>query len=249
MSDRILSLIYIFFIAFTSTVFFVISLMIYLVSFLFDKRLVFLHLFASFWASLYVWCMPAWSVTIKGREKLDWKKSCLLVSNHQSQLDILVAYGLFYPFKWVSKAEVFNIPLIGWNMCLNRYIQLKRGDRDSVRSMMRECEKALKQGCSIFFFPEGTRTRTGEMGVFKTGAFVLAKKMKRPIIPIAINGTMNALPKNTLIIHGKHNIALTVLDEIPFAEFQSLDPGDIAALVREKIALHVTRHQQIAGEK
>ncbi len=245
MIDRIFSYSYIVFIALTSLGFFVIALMIYLVTFLFDRRLALLHLFSSFWASCYIWCMPSWSVTIRGRENLDWEKSYILVSNHQSQLDILVAYGLFYPFKWVSKAEVFNLPVIGWNMRLNGYIQLKRGNKDSVRTMMRTCERHLAQGCSIFFFPEGTRSRTGEIGVFKPGAFILAKKMKCSIIPIAINGTINVLPKNTLVFHGRHQMDLTVLDEIPFHEFQALEPEKIAQMVREKISLHVVAHQVI----
>ena len=242
MVDRIVSYLYIAFIALTSLLFFSIALVIYLVTFFFDTRLALLNLFSSFWASCYIWFMPAWSATIRGREKLDWKKNYVFVSNHQSQLDILLAYGLFYPFKWVSKAEVFKLPVIGWNMRLNGYIKLKRGDKNSVRAMMKTCEEKLRQGCSIFFFPEGTRSRTGEIGVFKPGAFILAKKMKCSIIPIAINDTIKVLPKKTLVFHGRHQMSLTVLDEIPFAAFKSLEPDQIAVMVREKIAAQVTAH-------
>jgi 1-acyl-sn-glycerol-3-phosphate acyltransferase len=118
-------------------------------------------MFTSFWACLYLWIVPAWSVTTAGRHKIRRGATYIVVSNHQSQLDILVAFHLFFPFKWVSKAEVFNLPFIGWNMVLNRYIRLKRGDKESIRQMMAACEKALARGCSVFFFPEGTRSRTG----------------------------------------------------------------------------------------
>jgi len=100
----------------------------------------------------------------------------MIVSNHQSQLDTLVAFGLFFPFKWISKAEVFRLPFIGWNMTLNRYIKLKRGDRKSIQKMMTECEKMISKGNSLYFFPEGTRSKTGIIKPFKPGAFILAKR-------------------------------------------------------------------------
>ncbi|MCK5350228.1 MAG: 1-acyl-sn-glycerol-3-phosphate acyltransferase, partial [Desulfobacula sp.] len=175
---------YIAFVGLSSAFLFIIACLIRLLTHFFDKRLIILNLFTSFWASLYIWCMPIWSVKITGRQKMDMKKSYVIVSNHQSQLDILVAFSLFLPFKWVSKSEIFRIPLIGWNMVLNRYIKLKRGDKKSIKKMMDECEKMISEGNSIYFFPEGTRSKNGIIKPFKTGAFILAKKMKIPILPI-----------------------------------------------------------------
>ena len=132
-------------------------------------------MFSAFWGSVYTWVMPPWSVKIVGREKLDMKKNYLFVSNHQSQMDILVLYRLLFPYRWVSKDSVFKLPFIGWNMALNNGdIKLKRGNKDSVRAMMASCEQLLKSNVSIFFFPEGTRSKTGILGPFKTGAFTLA---------------------------------------------------------------------------
>ena len=67
-----------------------------------------------------------------------------MVANHLSLLDILVLFRLFRHFKWVSKIENFRIPCIGWNMSLNRYIKLRRGDRESIVQMMEACEKTLR---------------------------------------------------------------------------------------------------------
>ena len=125
--NTIFSYLYIAFVGISSGIFFVAAAFIRLVTHLFDRRLVVLNLFTSFWASLYIWCMPIWSVKIFGREKMDMSKNYVIVSNHQSQLDILVAYRLFFPFRWVSKAEVFMLPFIGWNMFLNGHVRLKGG--------------------------------------------------------------------------------------------------------------------------
>ena len=205
----------------------------------FDRRLVALHMFTSFWACLYLWIMPPWSVTAAGREKIRSGAQYIVVSNHQSQLDILVAFRLFFPFKWVSKAEVFRLPFIGWNMVLNNYIRLKRGDKESIRQMMAACEKALLRGCSVFFFPEGTRSRTGQLKPFKPGAFILAHRMKLPILAVVINGTKNALPKHSINFHGRHDIRVEVLEEIPYEQFAPLSVEETAAMVRQKIARRV----------
>lgn len=206
---------------------------------LFDRRLVVLHMFTSFWACLYLWAMPAWSVRAAGRDKIRPQTSYIVVSNHQSQLDILVAFRLFFPFKWVSKAEVFRLPFIGWNMVLNGYIRLKRGDKESIRQMMRACQRALAKGCSVFFFPEGTRSRTGQLKPFKPGAFILAQQMQRPILAVAINGTRHALPKYSLNFHGRHSIRVEVLEEIPYEAFAHLSVEETADMVRQIIARRV----------
>ena len=166
----------------------------------------------------------------------------MIVSNHQSQLDILVAFGLFFPFKWVSKAEIFRVPFVGWNMTLNQYIKLKRGDKNSISRMMDECEKMLKKGCSLYFFPEGTRSKTGVIKPFKHGAFILAKKMKVPILMIAINGTKNALPKHSMGFHGSHDIRLEILGEIAYEDFSDLSVEELAETVRQQIGAHVDDH-------
>ena len=99
-------------------------------------------------------------------------------------LDILVVYGLFRPFKWVSKAELFRVPVVGWNMWLNDYVPVLRGDRESIREMMDRCRAHLARGAPVMIFPEGTRSRDGRLGSFKDGAFRLAIEAGCPVIPI-----------------------------------------------------------------
>jgi 1-acyl-sn-glycerol-3-phosphate acyltransferase len=196
-------------------------------------------MFTSFWACLYLWAMPAWTVAAHGREKIRRDATYVVVSNHQSGLDILVAFRLFFHFKWVSKAEMFRVPFIGWNMMLNRYIRIKRDSKESREQVLTACEKALSRGSSVFFFPEGTRSKTGQLKPFKPGAFILAHRMRLPILAIAINGTRHALPKASLNFHGHHPIRISVLQEIPYESFAHLDVEKTAEMVRALIAEHV----------
>jgi 1-acyl-sn-glycerol-3-phosphate acyltransferase len=239
MSNRLIAAFVLLFIAVTSLFFFAIALCIWILTRWWDRRLVALHQFTSFWACFYLWTMPAWRIRIRGRERIRKDRVYVIVSNHQSQLDILLAFRLFFPFKWVSKIEVFRLPLIGWNMYLNRYIPLKRGDKESIAHMLDRCEAALAEGSSIYMFPEGTRSTRTELRPFKPGAFLLAHKMKRPLLAVAINGTRKALPKYSLNFHGRQELAIEVLGEIPYSEFKDLSVDETAAMVRERIAAHV----------
>jgi 1-acyl-sn-glycerol-3-phosphate acyltransferase len=202
----------------------------------FDRRKVVLHRFTCLWASLYSWLNPAWPVKIYGRERIDENEACIFVANHLSLLDILVLFRLFKHFKWVSKIENFRIPMIGWNMSLNGYIQLRRGDRSSVVQMMRECEQALAEGSSIMMFPEGTRSPTGRMRSFKPGAFELALKTQSPIQPVVIQGTSHALPKRGFILRGRHPISISVLERLSVEQIGGMEAEELTAHVRSLIA-------------
>ncbi|HOD13946.1 MAG TPA: lysophospholipid acyltransferase family protein [Spirochaetota bacterium] len=233
MFNRIISIAFLTFVAITSIPFYLIAALIRLVTYPFDRKLRLLHLFTCFWASLYTWIMPSWRIKVEGREKVRKGATYMIVSNHQSQLDILVAFRLFFHYKWVSKIEIFKVPLIGWNMRLNRYVKLKRGDKESIDHMMKDCEERLSEGSSVFFFPEGTRSADGVIKSFKMGAFLLAHKMKVPLLPIVVSGTNKALPKYSMNFHGKQKILIKVFDEIPYDSFKDMSVEDTAEMVRQ----------------
>jgi 1-acyl-sn-glycerol-3-phosphate acyltransferase len=159
-----------------------------------------------------------------------------MVANHQSLLDILVLFRIFAHFKWVSKIENFRIPVIGWNMALNRYIELVRGNKTSILRMLEACRQTLASGSSIMIFPEGTRSPDGRLRSFKPGAFELAKSTGRPILPILVEGTAEALPKRGFVLQGRHEIRVSVLDEIPAASFADESAEELATRVRELFA-------------
>ncbi|MCZ6569653.1 MAG: lysophospholipid acyltransferase family protein [Deltaproteobacteria bacterium] len=236
MLRRILSAGFWAFLLMSSVVLFPVAFLIWLVTVPFDRRLVLLHRFTCFWASLYTWLNPAWPVRIEGRDRIRPRATYVIVANHQSFLDILVLFRLFTHFKWVSKRENFWVPLIGWNMSLNRYIRLARGKAVSVRHMMNACEKTLATGSSVMMFPEGTRSPDGQLRAFKRGAFQLAKRTQRPILPIVITGTADALPKRGFVLRGRHRIQIQVLDEIAYEKFAQLPVETLTQDVHELIA-------------
>lgn len=235
MLNRLVSALFLIFVSLTSIPLFFIALLLRLFTYPFDRRLRLLHLFTCFWASIYTWLMPPWRIRIEGREHVRKNATYMVVSNHQSQLDILVAFRLFFHYKWVSKIEMFRVPLIGWNMTLNRYIRLKRGDRESVEQMLKACAVHLDEGSSIFMFPEGTRSPDGEVRAFKPGAFQLALEKKVPILPIVISGTNKALPKYSMNFTGVQKIYIKIFEEIPYAAFEKLSVDETAEMTRQFI--------------
>ena len=236
MTRRALSTLVWVFVTVSSIVLYPIAVTIWVLTVWFDRRLVVLHRFTCFWASLYTWFNPAWPVTVEGREKIRADTTYVMVANHLSLLDILVLFRLFRHFKWVSKIENFKVPFIGWNMSMNRYIKLRRGDRESVIEMMAECEKTIEGGNSIMMFPEGTRSPTGEMRPFKPGAFELAKKTATAVLPIVISGTADARPKRGCVLQGRHPVRSRVLDPIPPERFADMTVEQLTTHVREWIA-------------
>jgi 1-acyl-sn-glycerol-3-phosphate acyltransferase len=233
---RLYSLLFWSFIAASSIVLYPIALLVWALTAPFDRRRWLLHRFTCTWASLYTWLNPAWPLRIEGRPKIRPDETYVMVANHLSLLDILVLFRLFTHFKWVSKIENFRVPLIGWNMSLNGYIKLRRGDRASAGRMMRDSERALAEGSSIMMFPEGTRSPTGDLRDFKPGAFELALRARRPILPIVIEGTTHALPKRGFVLQGRHPLRVTVLDPLPFESFRDQGVAELSASVRALIA-------------
>jgi len=237
MLRRLGSVVFWLFLVASSFALFPLAVVIWLVTLPFDRRRYVLHRFTCFWGSLYTWLNPAWPVEIEGLENFDESTPSVLVANHLSLLDILVLFRLFKHFKWVSKIENFRVPLIGWNMRMNGYIELRRGERASVLQMFRACEEALRAGSSVMIFPEGTRSPTGRMRAFKSGAFELALRTRAPIVPIALHGTADALPKRGFLLQGRHRIEVRVLEPMPFESFASLDAEALTQRVRDRIAV------------
>lgn len=233
------SLVFWSFMVLSSLLLFPIAVAIWVATVWVDRKLVVLHWFTCFWASLYTWLNPVWRVHIEGREKIQPGAAYVMVANHQSLLDILVLFRLFEHFKWVSKAENFRVPCIGWNMSLNRYIKLRRGDKDSIAQMMDACARTLAQGSSVMMFPEGTRSPDGRLRAFKHGAFTLAQRARRPLLPIVVQGTANALPKRGFVLQGRHEIRVRILDEIPYRCFATRAVETVTEEVRDRIAVEL----------
>lgn len=231
---RVLSYAYWALIAVTCPLFFAGAVLIWLLTLPFDRRKVLLHQYSCAWAVFFIVINPLWKVRVTGREHLYWRGPAVLAANHASLIDILVLFQLFRPFKWVSKAENFKLPFIGWNMHLNGYVPLVRGDKASIIEMLGRCSELLEKGSPVLFFPEGTRSQDGTLRPFKDGAFKLAADHDVPLIPIAVHGTGSALPKHGMVLQEHVDAWVQILEPMDPADYASVDALRDAA--RERIA-------------
>ncbi len=164
----------------------------------FDPTRRFAHSLGSLWAHSLVKFNLFWDFRVEGVHYLKKDQSYVLVANHASLTDILCLFLLNHHFKWLAKKSLFQIPFFGWAMRVMRYIPLERGQYGSIRQSYGEALEWLRKNVSVVIFPEGTRSRTGEMGHFKAGAFRLALESGRPIVPIVLTGTQEVLSKGNV---------------------------------------------------
>ena len=138
-------------------------------------------------------------VKLIGLEKLNPQQSYVIVCNHQSIYDVFVVYGwLPMIFKWLMKAELRKIPLVGKACADAGHIFIDRSNAVTAKHSIEQAEKQLKNGNSVVIFPEGTRTHNGEMCKFKRGAFLIATDLHLPILPLTLRGCYERLPRNTV---------------------------------------------------
>lgn len=221
---------------------FAIDFIIWLLTFWWDKRTWILHRYSIFWALIFIWGNPLWKIDIRGQKNINRKKTYVIISNHQSALDIVILYRLYAHFKWIAKRELFKVPFIGWNLILNRHVAIDRNSASSAVLMMQKAITHIRQGSSILIFPEGTRSEDGAIRRFKDGAFVIAKKAEVAILPVILNGTLEAVPKNGMI-GGKQTFDIRVLPEIPYESFKDKSTAEIA---KEMHQLLTEEHKKIA---
>ena len=152
----------------------------------------------TIWARLNGYLTPI-RVKVTGRENIDQTQSYVIVANHQSQYDIFVLYGwLGIDFKWVMKQELRKVPGIGIGCEKVGHIFIDRSNHEKALASLRAAKEKIVNGTSVIFFPEGTRSRDGSLGVFKKGAFKMAVDLRLPILPITIVGTRDILPTDSV---------------------------------------------------
>ena len=132
---------------------------------------------------------PLWRFRVTGTMPANPRRPYVVVSNHESFVDILLISHLPWEMKWLSKVEILRIPVLGWNMVLAGDVPVERGTRRSAVQAMRQCASILKRRISVIIFPEGTRSTTREMLPFKDGAFRLAISAGVPVLPLVVRGT------------------------------------------------------------
>ncbi|MCJ7449819.1 MAG: 1-acyl-sn-glycerol-3-phosphate acyltransferase [Bacteroidales bacterium] len=209
-------------------VFLPITFIIWLLVLPFDRNRSVVHWIQIYLSIIISYLIPIWKIKIEGRNKAIHGTTYVIISNHQSILDILLINCLRLRFKWISKIENNKVPVLGWYLKMADYITVDRGDKESKEMMLLESYKCLQKGISLMIFPEGTRSVDRQIGFFKRGAFQLAISADKPILPVLIDGTGGILPKHGLIIGGWHKIIIRVLDPVTPGSFGTNDPDKLA---------------------
>jgi 1-acyl-sn-glycerol-3-phosphate acyltransferase len=214
-------------------VFFPITFLVWLAVLPFDRNRSVTHWMLIYQTVIVSHIIPIWNIKVEGRGKAKAGSTYIIISNHQSLLDILLINCLRYRFKWISKIENTRLPVLGWYLKMADYITVDRGNEESKEKMLAEAFSCLKKGISIMLFPEGTRSADREIGFFRRGAFQLAITSGVPILPVLMDGTGGILPKHGLIFGGFHKITLRVLDPVEPEKFGTDNYDELATKIRE----------------
>ncbi len=175
---------------------------------------------------------------VEGKQHLQRGRSYVFVANHASNIDIPVNFLVAdpVPIRYLAKKELFEVPVLGWVM---RAVRIVRTDRQAGRlahqEINRQLDEIIPMGLSLMIYPEGTRSRSGELGAFKRGAFRIAIDNGMDVVPVSISGTRMIFPPGSKLIYGGHAKAI-VHPPIPVAGLERADIGRVMEESREAIA-------------
>lgn len=147
------------------------------------------------WARCVLWLLLL-PVKVVGREHLEKQQSYVFIANHQGAFDIFLIYGyLNRQFKWMMKQSLRKLPVVGFACEKSHQIFVDKRGPKAIKKSYDAARATLKDGTSVTVFPEGARTFTGHMGVFRRGAFALADELQLPVVPLTINGSFDIMPR------------------------------------------------------
>lgn len=220
---------------FCFTLFLIIITLLFILSYPFDKyrKIPNKALKGLGWFSLKP--IPTWSIEIKGADAAKIQRPTLIVSNHQSFLDLPLLYLLPWQMKWVAKKSMVKIPILGWMIAMTGHLLI---DRQSLRSYQKldALVDPVRHGIPALVFPEGTRTRTGDVLPFKKGAFTLAQKYNFRVLPIVHSGGYEAMPRGSWKFNFNKRFVISVLDPVAPSKHETAE------------ALKKEIHRQITAE-
>jgi 1-acyl-sn-glycerol-3-phosphate acyltransferase len=189
---------------------------------------------------------PFWAFRLAGVETIDPKSPKVFVANHTSFTDVFLLARLPWEMKWLSKKSIFRIPLLGWQMWAAGDVPIVRGDKESARQAMEEMRRRLDGGVSVILFPEGTRSTDGSLSEFRAGAFRLAIEAGVDVVPLAITGAAESLPKHSLVFRPS-TATLLVLSPISTSGLRAADAPRLAERARHEIGLALEADGRRAG--
>jgi 1-acyl-sn-glycerol-3-phosphate acyltransferase len=191
----------------------------------------------------------AWKIHTSGTMPADPRNPYVIVANHQSFADIPILCVLRWEMKWIAKKELFSIPVAGWMMRMSGDIEVDRAQARSGALALIKAQRVLEQKCPVMIFPEGTRTVDGRVRNFTDGAFHLAVKTKTPILPVAIDGTMNCIPKHGWKFGEPSDIGISVLTPVETASLTLEDVPALRETVRNRIMEAIAARRSVPVEQ
>lgn len=230
-----LSGIYYLLLALLCIVFMLLSAVALVVCYPFDKGRRTVHELSRILVRIFFGIPPFWRQRRIGMEYVDRRKNYVIVLNHNAMVDIPTLYYVPLNFRWVSKREVFAIPFFGQFLMLHGDICIDRGRAaEALDQLVREGRKWIARGASVAIFPEGTRSKDGEIHRFKAGAFTLAKEAGVEILPVVLDGT-RTLVKRSRLFNWNNRITLCVLPPVSVEEVLSTDTHELMARVQHRM--------------
>jgi 1-acyl-sn-glycerol-3-phosphate acyltransferase len=180
------------------------------------------------------------SLAVTGVERVPPGRAYVYMSNHQSHLDIPILYAALPSptIRMLGKKELFQIPLWGRGLRAAEFIEVDRSNHVRAVASIERAKRLIRDGVSIYLAPEGTRSRDGRIGPLKKGGFHLAKDTGTPIVPVAIRGTIDVLPRGARVMHGGKPVEVTIGAPI---EVEDRTIADLAHEVEAFFRAHVER--------
>lgn len=230
-----LSILYYIFTVIHTTVWCIISVIVLALTYPFDKSRRWVHEISRYMTWVFFGLPPRVRRTIDGLENIDRSKPYVIVLNHTSGVDIIAAYKIPLNFRWVSKREVFRIPFFGPMLLVHGDIPIERGNAAAAMAkVIHEGKIWLGRGASVAIFPEGTRSKDGEIHRFKAGAFSLAKEAGVEILPVVMTGTASMF--RGWRMNWTNRIRIRVLPAVGVGEAAEMDVKELAQEVQGRMA-------------
>ncbi len=228
-----LSVVYYLFLILLCTVFMILSAAALVLCWPFDKGRRVVHELSRILVRIFFFVPLRWRQTVQGLEHIDRRKQYVIVLNHNTVIDIPALYYVPLNFRWVSKREVFKTPFFGQYLILHGDICIDRGRAaEAMEQLLRKGKSWIARGASVAIFPEGTRSKDGEIHRFKAGAFSLAKEAGVAILPVVLDGTRTLIKRN-LAFNWGNRITLRVLPPVSAERVASTDVHALADEVHD----------------
>ena len=217
---------------------------------------------AKYW--IHGWAKSScWVLKLKPELSVDsqasWAKNLrelkqgVMISNHASHLDIILIAALApFDIRILAKASLFKVPFLGWYLSACGHIPVYRGQRKDLNdSKGREAiRKAIKEGATLFYFPEGTRSRNGQLKAFRSGAFAVAEQYGLTTYPLVVKGTSRLLRSGSRVIHhdAQQPCAIHFLPELASLGQRAQDPQQKPLSLAERIKQAKARAEGVYQE-